>query len=145
MGRGTDQDHRRTNSVDLLLYRSPTAMRVRAGGRLHAANAHLLFKVVVGHLRRHAVPALEIDLTDVEEIDYIGVAAIQDCERYAQRHGVLFTLVGVPAAVQGQMNRLGARDLLPPSSRPRPRGHLATKPRMRPRPYGIRASDRSLP
>jgi anti-anti-sigma regulatory factor len=124
-----DEGRHQKASIDLRLYRNTAATRVRVTGNLLAANAHLLFKVVVGHLRRHAVPALELDLADIVEVDHVGVGVIEDCRRYAQRHGVLLTLVGVPAAIQGVLDRQGAGDLLPAASRVRSRGHLPARPR----------------
>lgn len=105
--------------LDLRLYFGAEAMRIQVGGNLYAANAHLLSKVVIDCLRRYAMPAIEIDLSPVLDIDHVGVSAILDCERCALRRGVLFTLLGVPARLHRIMNEMGARDLLP--RRPPPR------------------------
>jgi ABC-type transporter Mla MlaB component len=82
------------SALELRLYLGAARMRVGVAGNLHAANAHLLSKVVVGCLRRYAMPVLELDLTRVREVDHVGISVILDCERCAERKGVLFTLVG---------------------------------------------------
>jgi len=49
-------------ALDLRLYLGTAAMRIRVSGKLHTANAHLLSKVVIGCVRRYAIPALELDV-----------------------------------------------------------------------------------
>jgi hypothetical protein len=80
--------------LDLRLSLDAEVMRIRVGGDLDAANAHLLSKVVIDCLRRYALPALELDLSQVLAVDEVGLLAIRDCERCAHRHGVLFSVVG---------------------------------------------------
>lgn len=118
--------------LDLRLSFGAEAMRIRVGGKLHSANAHLLSKVVIDCLRRYSLPVLEIDLTPVLDMDHVGVSAILDCERCALRRGVLFTLMGVPARLRQIMNEMGARSLLPRRPPPRrPQTGVICPPRRR--------------
>ena len=108
------------SALDLRLNLEAAAMRIRIAGNLDSANAHLLSKVVIGCLRRYAIPTMEVDLTEVVEMDHVGVMSILDCQRCAQRHGVLFALTGLPSRMHRILNDMGAGDLLPVPAQHRP-------------------------
>lgn len=106
------------NTLSLQLQLAPATLRIIVHGRLCTANAHLLPKVVIGSLRRYATPAIELDLGKVDTLDAVGVAALLDCQRYAARCGVLFTINRTSAHLRTLLARYAA-DLLP--RRPPPR------------------------
>lgn len=76
----------------LRLHVAAPRITIFAQGRLDAATAHLLCKVVVATLRRHPASTLEIDLTRVDSVDEIGEIALEDCAYEAARRGILFTV-----------------------------------------------------
>lgn len=79
--------------LDLRLRITEHQVTIVAEGHLTALTAHLLHKVVVGTLRRHPTPALEIDLTRVTVIDFVGDVALQDCEYETQRRGIVLSVI----------------------------------------------------
>lgn len=107
------------NPLSLQLQLAPATLRIIVRGRLCAANAHLLPKVVIGSLRRYATPAVELDLGKVDTLDGVGVAALLDCQRYAARCGIPFTISRANAHLRSLLSRYDAADLLP--RRPPPR------------------------
>lgn len=107
-------------SLILRLHLLPAGLRLVAVGELHAGNAHLLSNVVVGTLRRYATPALELDLTHLRSIDHVGVCALLDSRREADRRGILLTVNCPQGHVRDAIARAGARELVP---RPPQRRH----------------------
>ena len=88
------------HALQLRLSVSTHRITIEATGQLTALTAHLLTKAVVGALRRYPAPALDIDLTGVTAIDFVGDTALQDCASETTRRGVLLTITEPPPAIR---------------------------------------------
>ncbi len=85
-------------TLQLRMCVTPHRITIEATGPLTALTAHLLPKAVVGVLRRYPAPVVEIDLTGVTALDFVGDIALQDCACETTRRGILLVVTKPPSA-----------------------------------------------
>lgn len=84
-------------TLQLRMCVTPHRITIEATGPLTALTAHLLPKAVVGVLRRYPAPVIEIDLTGVTALDFVGDIALQDCACETTRRGILLIVTKPPS------------------------------------------------